>query len=208
MIGLVGWQKLVKFFFFFTNLLPSKLVSAKHPVYSYVQRPGMDTRNKIQVSERDPGSLKRTLSGGVSEPSDPSHYPDLIGPPSPRALSRLSQSFKSRVMADNSDPAVQSEDREQYGIGSRAFRSSGSPARTASPSGTQGSPKIPAERHTPSLNSSGGVPVDTTAATNERQQVGQICISGVICIIATSIELSVLILLLKAKCLQYCAQAL
>ena len=161
----------------------------------------MNTHNKIQLGERDPGSLKRTVSGGVSEPSDPSHYPDLSGSPSPRASSRLSQSFKSTVMADNDEDAV------LHGAASRSTQSSASPERTASPSGSQGSPKIPAQRHTSSLSPSSACLIDTTAAASNRQQVGQIYVYRFICIARILVEYSALFLLANRHP-KLCAQSL
>ena len=61
----------------------------------------MYTANKIHVAERDEASLQKTRSGGVSEPSDPSHFPLLSSIDSPRAMSRLKTSFKDRLLTDS-----------------------------------------------------------------------------------------------------------
>ncbi|KAL0052832.1 hypothetical protein WJX82_008384 [Trebouxia sp. C0006] len=39
----------------------------------------MDTSNKIRVVDRDTFQMTRTYSGGVRDPSDPKHYPTLVG---------------------------------------------------------------------------------------------------------------------------------
>lgn len=60
----------------------------------------MNTDNKLNVSERD-ASPSETVSGGVLEPANPAHYPSLTSDGPPRAMSRLTESFKDRVLSDN-----------------------------------------------------------------------------------------------------------
>lgn len=64
----------------------------------------MNTANKISVADRDDASLVKTLSGGVDEPSDPRHFPELGNSAlSPRAMSRLGDSFKDRLLTNFGD---------------------------------------------------------------------------------------------------------
>ncbi len=51
------------------------------PLTNFVSQPcfNMDTSNKIRVVDRDTFRMTRTYSGGVRDPSDPKHYPTLVG---------------------------------------------------------------------------------------------------------------------------------
>ncbi len=51
------------------------------PLTDFVSQPcfNMDTSNKIRVVDRDTFQMTRTYSGGVRDPSDPKHYPTLVG---------------------------------------------------------------------------------------------------------------------------------
>ncbi len=85
------------------------------PLTAFVFKPSfvMDTSNKIRVVDQDPMSLKRTHSGGVRDPSDPKHYPTLVGTEgavdtstAQRTLSKLG-SFRDILVARHDNLKVQ-----------------------------------------------------------------------------------------------------
>ena len=77
----------------------------------------MNTAVKVSVAERGERSVERTLSGGVKDVSDPSHFPALGSNstgggagPVVRRLSRMSSSFKDTLNSDKPTLSVRTEE--------------------------------------------------------------------------------------------------
>jgi len=84
------------------------------PLTDFVSQPcfNMDTSNKIRVVDRDTFRMTRTYSGGVRDPSDPKHYPTLVGTEgavgaaaSKRTLSTPG-SFKETLLVRHDNPKL------------------------------------------------------------------------------------------------------
>ena len=138
----------------------------------------MDTSNKIRVVEQNERSMKRTDSGGVRDPSDPKHYPPLGGTEgavvqaaSPqRRLSSIT-SFKDSLLSmpapDNCQVASDGSSGSMASLtGPRSAKADNAIFPASS------SPRILAERPTPSLIGAGTA--DPDLITGPSQQVSQI----------------------------------
>lgn len=125
----------------------------------------MYTANKISVADRDDASLVKTLSGGVSEPSDPRHFPELgNSATSPRAMSRLRDSFKEKLLTEGGG--------ESGNTGHPG--ASGSEAAKVDKASEDTSPKIAAGRDSSEEAVNSGLNEERGSSRKARQQVGQI----------------------------------
>lgn len=128
----------------------------------------MYTANKINVADRDEAGLVKTMSGGVSEPTDPKHFPELVNSAtSPRAMSRLGDSFRERLLSDYEDKS-----------GNNGYKHARGSEADVTEVGMKGSsncrsPRITAERG-PSSVLDGRVFEERGCSGQARQQVGQI----------------------------------
>lgn len=123
----------------------------------------MYTANKINVADRDDASLVKTKSGGVSEPSDPRHFPELgNSATSPRAMSRL-RSFKEKLLTDCGN---------ESGISGHSG-TGGSEAAKVDKASEDTSPKIAAGRVSSGEAVNSGLNEERGSSRKARQQVGQ-----------------------------------
>lgn len=125
----------------------------------------MYTANKITVADRDDASLVKTLSGGVDEPADPRHFPELgTSAKSPRAMTRLRDSFKEKLLTDCGDES-----------GNSGHAASGSEAAKVDIRGSQDcrSPRISAGRESSGEAVNRGVNEERGSSGKARPQVGQ-----------------------------------
>lgn len=137
----------------------------------------MNTCIKVHLADHDSRSLVRTASGGVADPGSPQHYPALGGDACPRAMSRLSGSFKEKMeegraaldagAADSSDVAVRLSDPTY------------SAAKQGSPRVSKAS-KLVAEQRPTELRARAGPSVEIVPATSSTQQVVKSCPAGIL----------------------------
>lgn len=129
----------------------------------------MNTDNKVHVGERDASSSK-AVSGGVLEPANPAHYPSLTSDGSPCAMSRLTESFKDRVLSDNVGVAVNG--------GPGASDSEVVPTKPGQQSPTR-SPRMStgrsANKVVPEITSQSSDETPPLQAADNRQHAAQVC---------------------------------
>ena len=124
----------------------------------------MYTANKINVADLDDASLVKTMSGGVSEPSDPRHFPELgNSASSPRAMSRLRDSFKEKLLTESGD---------ESGNSGHAG-ASGSEAAKVDKAAENTSPKIAAGRDSSGEAVNNGLNEERGSSRMAVHQVGQ-----------------------------------
>lgn len=134
----------------------------------------MNTENKVHVGERDVNPTK-TVSGGVLEPADPAHYPLLTDNESPRALSRLTDSFKDRVLSESAETAAHSGPGGASGRRTAAPRSSHE-SLTTSPRLSAGRADL---RLVPESSPKGQIRPTQGQVAGQEHKVGQIWVCSV-----------------------------